>query len=177
MQTNDYIISVLLDFLSMLDCLFDKGLSLAIPELVPFRLTNNVVDAFGVTGVEGVYRRCCEVALKVLRTNKEMLMSVLDSFVHDPLVEWKKHSGDHMNGAEGERENEDALRITGRIKERLSGVYNVKLEHERLHGLESGRTHSDSLALSIEGQVHRLIKEATSDENLSQAYLGWMPFM
>ena len=27
------------------DCLFDKGLSLARPEIVPFRLTPNMVDA------------------------------------------------------------------------------------------------------------------------------------
>jgi serine/threonine-protein kinase ATR len=32
------------------DCLFDKGAELACPERVPFRLTHNMVDAFGVTG-------------------------------------------------------------------------------------------------------------------------------
>ena len=31
-------------------CLFDKGLTLAQPEMVPFRLTHNVIDAFGVAG-------------------------------------------------------------------------------------------------------------------------------
>jgi phosphatidylinositol kinase/protein kinase (PI-3 family) len=30
-----------------------KGLLLETPEKVPFRLTQNVVDGFGVTGVEG----------------------------------------------------------------------------------------------------------------------------
>ena len=29
------------------DCLFDKGLGLARPEIVPFRLTPNIVDALG----------------------------------------------------------------------------------------------------------------------------------
>ncbi len=32
------------------DCLFDKGLLLETPEVVPFRLTQNMVDAMGVTG-------------------------------------------------------------------------------------------------------------------------------
>lgn len=32
------------------DCLFEKGLELAVPERVPFRMTQNMVDAFGVTG-------------------------------------------------------------------------------------------------------------------------------
>lgn len=35
------------------DCLFEKGQALETPEIVPFRLTHNIVDGFGVTGVEG----------------------------------------------------------------------------------------------------------------------------
>jgi serine/threonine-protein kinase ATR len=31
----------------------------------------------------------CEVTLQLLRDHKDSLMSVLDAFVHDPLVEWK----------------------------------------------------------------------------------------
>lgn len=44
------------------NCLFNKGESFDTPEKVPFRLTQNMVDALGVTGVEGVFRRTCEVA-------------------------------------------------------------------------------------------------------------------
>jgi hypothetical protein len=36
--------------------LFDQGLSLPVPEIVPFRLTQNMVDSFGVCGVEGTFR-------------------------------------------------------------------------------------------------------------------------
>jgi ataxia telangiectasia mutated family protein len=39
---------------------FEQGLSLPVPETVPFRLTRDVVDGFGVTGTEGVFRRSCE---------------------------------------------------------------------------------------------------------------------
>lgn len=35
------------------NCLFEKGKTLQVPERVPFRLTHNVVDGLGVTGVEG----------------------------------------------------------------------------------------------------------------------------
>ena len=38
-------------------CLFEMGLALAVPEVVPFRLTQNLVDALGVTGYEGVFRQ------------------------------------------------------------------------------------------------------------------------
>ncbi|KAM1003243.1 hypothetical protein ACFX13_003629 [Malus domestica] len=71
-------------------CLFDKGLQLEKPELVPFRLTQNMIDGLGITGYEGIFLRVCEITLSVLRMHRETLMSVLETFVHDPLVEWTK---------------------------------------------------------------------------------------
>jgi phosphatidylinositol kinase/protein kinase (PI-3 family) len=32
-------------------------------------------------------------------------------------------------------------------------------------------------ALEVKGQVHRLLKEATSDAHLLQMYVGWFPMM
>lgn len=37
----------------------------------------------------GVFRIACEVTMQLLRDNRDSLMSVLDAFVHDPLVEWE----------------------------------------------------------------------------------------
>ncbi|KAK4772042.1 hypothetical protein SAY86_013817 [Trapa natans] len=73
-------------------CLFDKGLQLEKPELVPFRLTQNMIDGLGITGFEGIFSKVSEITLSVLRTNKDTLMSVLETFIHDPLVEWTKSS-------------------------------------------------------------------------------------
>src|ERR1700761_400082 len=74
----------------MLDIYFlDQGKTLETPERVPFRLTQNMIDGLGVTGVEGVFRIACEVTMQLLRDNKDSLMSVLDAFIHDPLVEWE----------------------------------------------------------------------------------------
>jgi serine/threonine-protein kinase ATR len=70
------------------NCLFDKGRTFEVSENVPFRLTHNLVSGLGVTGVEGVFRRASEVSMKILRNNKDSLMSVLETFVHDPLVDW-----------------------------------------------------------------------------------------
>jgi hypothetical protein len=66
-----------------------QGKTLETPERVPFRLTQNLIDGLGVTGVEGVFRIACEVTMQLLRDNKDSLMSVLDAFIHDPLVEWE----------------------------------------------------------------------------------------
>jgi serine/threonine-protein kinase ATR len=78
---------------------------LEIPERVPFRLTQNILDGFGITGAEGkcsvytvslpltsilgVFRIACEITMGLLRENKDTLMTVLDPFIHDPLVEWE----------------------------------------------------------------------------------------
>ena len=56
---------------------------------MPFRLTSNIVDGLGITGVEGVFRIASEITMQLLRDNKDVLMSVLDAFIHDPLVEWE----------------------------------------------------------------------------------------
>lgn len=41
-----------------------------------------MIDGMGVTGVEGVFRRCCEETLSVMRTNKEALLTIVEVFIH-----------------------------------------------------------------------------------------------
>ena len=127
------------------DCLFDKGKELKSPEVVPFRLTPNIADAFGISGPEGLFRKSAEMCMQVLRENQETLMNVLDPFIHDPLVEWKE-------------KNAAAPHII---------MANIKL---KLQGQEK----KDSLPLSVPGQIHQLIQEASSEANLCKMYIGWM---
>ena len=76
---------------------FEKGKKLRVPETVPFRMTQNLNRALGLTGIEGAFRICCEHVLRVLRTNREMLLTLLDAFVYDPLVDWaEKKEHDDM---------------------------------------------------------------------------------
>lgn len=51
-----------------------------------------MIDGLGITGYEGVFLKVCEITLSVLRTHKETLMTVLETFIHDPLVEWNKNT-------------------------------------------------------------------------------------
>ncbi|ORX70587.1 hypothetical protein DL89DRAFT_314795 [Linderina pennispora] len=69
------------------NCLFEKGLSLEKPEKVPFRLTHNM----------GTFRKTCEMTLRLLREHRDALMSVLEAFVHDPLVEWSRRTRGHVD--------------------------------------------------------------------------------
>jgi serine/threonine-protein kinase ATR len=73
-----------------LNCIFGRGRELDIPERVPFRLTQNIADAFGVIGLEGTYNAACCATLDLFLRNRNVLISNLLSFVYDPLFEWKK---------------------------------------------------------------------------------------
>lgn len=65
-----------------------------------------MVEAMGSTGIEGSFRKCCEVTLRVLRKEIDTLLSVLKPFVHDPLVEWSKKSANKGRSDLGEIKNE-----------------------------------------------------------------------
>ncbi|KAI5390340.1 uncharacterized protein LOC127101599 isoform X2 [Lathyrus oleraceus] len=69
---------------------FDKGQRLKIPEIVPFRLTQMIEAALGLTGIEGSFRENCEAVIGILKKNKDILLMLLEVFVWDPLVEWTR---------------------------------------------------------------------------------------
>lgn len=69
---------------------FDKGQRLKVPEIVPFRLTQTIEAALGLTGIEGTFRTNCEAVVSVLRKNKDILLMLLEVFVWDPLIEWTR---------------------------------------------------------------------------------------
>lgn len=148
------------------NCLFDKGLAFAKPEVVPFRLTHNMVDAMGIPQTEGSFKRCCSIVLQIIRTNRTFLLRNLETFVYDPIIEW---SG-KPSKLNSENDSAEARRILHSIECKVRGIVgNIP---------KSGFSFSEEiLSLSIEGQVSELIKESTSIENLCRMYVGWAPFM
>jgi hypothetical protein len=81
---------------------FDRGLRLRVPEVVPFRLTPVLVAALGPLGVDsGAFVNGMETVLRGLRGHKELLFSVLETLVHDPLVNWEDILGVRGNGGGG----------------------------------------------------------------------------
>ncbi|TBU16923.1 protein kinase domain-containing protein [Ordospora colligata] len=75
-----------------LNCIFGKGYEISVPERVPYRLTQNIVDAFGVMRLEGLYNDALGNTLELFLHNKNVLVSNLLSFVYDPLFEWRRKS-------------------------------------------------------------------------------------
>ncbi|CUM62627.1 uncharacterized protein PRCAT00000181001 [Priceomyces carsonii] len=141
---------------------FDQGKKLPIPESVPFRLTRDIVDGFGITGVNGVFIRSCEHTFRVLRGNKDHILAILDVLRWDPLYSWT------LSPIRQEKLQHDAAEVPI-----------TKIEED---GSEAGRalsTVSDKLiagGLSIEATVRELVQEASSPQNLALIYFGWCPF-
>ncbi|XP_044288721.1 serine/threonine-protein kinase ATR isoform X2 [Varanus komodoensis] len=149
------------------NCLFNKGETFDFPEIVPFRLTHNMVNGMGPMGTEGLFRRACEVTLRLMRDQREPLMSVLKTFLHDPLVEWSKP----VRGNTKTLVNE-----TGEIVNEKAKTHVLDIE-QRLQGVIKNRNRVKGLPLSIEGHVHHLIQDATDENLLCQMYLGWAPYL
>ncbi|KAG7097441.1 hypothetical protein E1B28_004786 [Marasmius oreades] len=145
------------------NCLFDHGQTLTTPERVPFRLTQNIVGGLGVMGVEGIFRTACEITLQLLRDNTDLLMSILDAFLHDPLVDFeekrraqKKYNNDLKKFAR------DAL---DPIEKKLKGLTSTVSKEKHAYDKE----------ISTSNLVQMLIQEAMDNKNLSRMYVGWSP--
>lgn len=47
-----------------------------------------MVDGLGSTGTQGVFQRCAEHTLRVLRDRSDVILTVLEVFKYDPLHSW-----------------------------------------------------------------------------------------
>ncbi|WPK25856.1 hypothetical protein PUMCH_003189 [Australozyma saopauloensis] len=141
---------------------FDQGKRLPIPESVPFRLTRDIVDAFGVTGTRGLFSKACEHTLQVLRDNQQRIISILDVLRWDPLYSWSI----------------SPMRVK-QIQETNEGEFNLHTTEDGSEAVTAILTVGEKLnakGLSNSAVVRELIREATDEHNLAVIYCGWCPF-
>lgn len=62
-------------------------------------MTEDIVDGMGTSGTQGVFQRCAEETLRVLRDGSEVIMTVLEVFKYDPLHSWYGPTFPLVNGA------------------------------------------------------------------------------
>ncbi|KAJ8257146.1 hypothetical protein COCON_G00192980 [Conger conger] len=165
---------------------FEQGKILPTPETVPFRLSRDIVDGMGITGVEGVFRRCCEKTMEVMRSSQEALLTIVEVLLYDPLFDWTMNplkafylqqeeqaelnatlgstlGGDVLDAhrkasSETQRSNQVAERVLLRLQEKLKGV-------------------EGAAVLSVSGQVNLLIQQAMDPKNLSRLFPGWQAWV
>ncbi|RDB19974.1 Serine/threonine-protein kinase atr [Hypsizygus marmoreus] len=163
------------------NCLFEKGKTLETPERVPFRLTQNMIDGLGVTGVEGVFRIACEVTMQLLRDHKDSLMSVLDAFIHDPLVEWEdekrkleREAASRRNHTNRGGQPDPKNNITkAPVDLRMLAKHALNPIEKKLKGIYSTSKERQGREISTSNLVQMLILEATDLANLAKMYPGW----
>ncbi|KDR80743.1 hypothetical protein GALMADRAFT_241175 [Galerina marginata CBS 339.88] len=154
---------------------FDQGKLLPIPERVPFRMTADIVDGMGISGTSGVFQRCAEETLRVLREESELIMTVLEVFKHDPLHSWTA-SEVKVKQAQSDvplaTVNDTARFNLGIGIDMSSGTADEAADR----ALSSVARKLDK-SLSVESTVNELIAEATDPMNLATIFQGWMPHM
>ena len=149
---------------------FEQGRVLHVPEVVPFRLTRDLVDGMGITKTEGVFRRCCEFTLEALRNESYSIMTILDVLRYDPLYQWSlsplrlKRMQDAQTenpalpggeGVEGKKDNEP-----GEADRALTVVAMKR-----------------STSVSVTATVNELIQQATDERNLAVLFAGWAAYV
>ncbi|XP_071112563.1 serine-protein kinase ATM-like [Haliotis cracherodii] len=171
---------------------FEQGKILPTPETVPFRLTRDIVDGMGITGVEGIFRRCCEKMMEVMHTNQESLLMILQVLLYDPLYTWslspqqalniqnRRGAGDmdstdlnstaaNMAATDMGHQSERSVESQEQVNKMAERVL-LRLQ-QKLQGIEDG------IQLSVSGQVNNLIQEARDPNNLCRLFPGWQPYL
>jgi ataxia telangiectasia mutated family protein len=159
---------------------FEQGKMLTTPELVPFRLTRDIVDGMGPLGTQGLFQKSCQRTLSLLRTESETLLAILNVLKYDPLYKWTvsplkmaqiqasldttdsasplKRGSPIASTAVVSPTNREAERALIRVKEKLMG-------------------YEDGVYLCVEGQVNALIQTAQDPALLCLHYPGWSPWL
>ncbi|ESU11490.1 hypothetical protein FGSG_05519 [Fusarium graminearum PH-1] len=157
---------------------FEAGRILPVPEMVPFRLTRDIVDGMGITKTEGVFRRCCEFTLDALREEQYSIMTILDVLRFDPLYTWSisplrlaklqkaRHNDDSpMDDEQSEAETKKGKKAAGHVNEPSEADRALEVVRKKL-----------SKTLSVTATVNDLINQATDERNLAVLYSGWAAY-
>jgi len=175
---------------------FEAGRVLAVPEVVPFRLTRDIVDGFGVNRTEGVFRRCCEFTLEALRGNKSAIMTLLNVLRYDPLYSWsisplrakrlQQEQEEDMAAAAASREGSVAPTVASKASRR-SRSSTVVFAQTTAGAMEPRRDPDEggeadraltvverklATGLSVAATVNELIQQAADERNLAVLYAG-----
>jgi serine-protein kinase ATM len=174
---------------------------------VPFRLTQNIVDGLGPTGVEGGFTRAAETTMRVLKYNTSALLTILTSIAADPLYMWtlspvkaraKQLVKAKLDEEEEGDDHENADDFDGEDSEHAVDVLKEKHEKEKAEDAMNDAKRNDQAThviakvhqklqgyedgtsgeqQGVEGQIQLLINQARDIGNLAVMYPGWAPWL
>ena len=132
-----------------------------LPEDVPFRLTRELRDALGPSGVGAPFRGECEAVLRQLRREEAAaaLLCVLEAFAHDslgPLTQWSVAAATRGG----------AVAVSAVQDEEAAELALLEVEH-KLSGADEG----------VEGQARLLVQQATDESRLVAMPPSWKSWL
>jgi len=148
----------------------------------------------GTTGTDGVFQRCAENTLRVLRDESDHIKTILEVFRWDPLYSWTA-SPFHMAKAQGleitppstsmppstagsEMPPSTAMASVRPTGQDAADHLDMESDIAKENADRALKSVADKLdkSLSVEYTVNRLINEASDMRNLSRIYSGWLPW-
>ena len=157
----------------------------------------------GPLGVEGIFRRCCEFTMSVMRQQQESILTLLEVLLYDPLYVWAVTPKKAAAVQEKQRnKRRSAQPAVPEVADESGKINKSILSHLRLYlfdlfhalvdngqdsqGNESAKRTLVRLGqklkgvekgtpLSVAGQVNLLIQQARDPAHLCTIFHGWKP--
>lgn len=150
---------------------FERGKNLQMPEMVPFRLTRDIVAGLGCLGTCGLFRRCAEAAMALLRQNGSLVTAVVEVFVHDPIYAWSCLTPKNVQREAGEAGNQSGQGVRDFSEEDGNDFARraVVVVKDKLLG-SSGH-------LGVSAHVQQLIYDASDLSQLCKMFNGWQQWV
>ena len=180
--------------------LFYHASLLPVPEVVPFRLTQNLIDGLGITRELGLYRAQCIKTQEWIRNHSSLIFSVFNCLIYDPiedfnlskrmvnfnLFEASEHDRPMTQQTQLGKPNSSVLGKNDKQKASIDtrSKYHSKGQRQIFEHVErkiSGKIgkfgQKTNNQLSVESQVDMVISEATNPANLCRMFSGWAPWV
>ncbi|XP_055346029.1 DNA-dependent protein kinase catalytic subunit-like isoform X2 [Paramacrobiotus metropolitanus] len=172
---------------------------LPIPELVPIRLTRQLVNLVAPLSVAGKFKQIMILALRALRKQQQILLATMNVFIQEPSVDWLHNA--RKSAPSGDSPVTDDLRWFPRDKiaiaqRKLQGGNPAYITRDELHrsvlvsgeilaqmekaclgSADSLRSKQPEMNLAVDVQVDCLIDQAQDANLLSRMYWGWEPWV
>ncbi|XP_028288750.1 DNA-dependent protein kinase catalytic subunit isoform X2 [Parambassis ranga] len=176
---------------------------LPVPELMPFRLTQQFVNLMQPLKKSGLIQSIMVHSLRAYRAEPDLLLNTMDVFVKEPSLDWKnfelkqlKKGGTWTESVDTKEINWYPLQKVNFARRKLEGANPAVITSEELKlgfekdpafsGMQSValgaeehniRAKLPAEGLSAEKQVDCLLDQATDPNVLGRVWVGWEPWI
>lgn len=175
-------------------CTFDFGLQLAVPELVPFRLTQIFTELGFPFENQGTFAREFMIAYQAFNVNSDCLNDYIEIYLADPIEKWEDYSKKMNQNVPMEVRNHEAL-VAWKV-----GQFNLKINchdprvvylreiEKTCHRskdylpcltkiMRSSVSDVGGESFGVMKTTQMLIEMSTNKNILGRMWTGWLPFV